>query len=172
MLRNSPVASKNWPKVLHINQRPLREFPKKDLVSLYMDAPDYNPTSSPLSLSVSSKMESFLTSKFSSGPLTEFDVSGALIDQQKIEKMLFGEEIKNIIACEGVERKERHEKLEKWILRLELDGFGRVHFSFLGMIKAKELLQSYDHQYNVKEENGCLVICWRDNSLFSLSAWR
>ena len=99
-------------------------------------------------------------------------VSGALIDRQKIEKMLFGEEIKNIIACEGVERKERHEKLEKWILRIELAGFGRVHFSFLGMIKAKELLQSYDHHYNVKEENGCLAICWRDNPLFSLSAWR
>ena len=62
MLRNSPVASKNRPKVLHINQRPLREFLKKDLVSLYMDAPDYTPTSSPLSLSVSSKMESFLSS--------------------------------------------------------------------------------------------------------------
>ena len=205
MVRNSPVASKNRPKVLHINQRPLREFLKKDLVSLYMDAPDYTPTSSPLSLSVSSKMESFLSSlqgllpklmvitdqeanhngftlmervvnsfKFYAALFDCLDstVSGALIDRQKIEKMLFGEEIKNIIACEGVERKERHEKLEKWILRLELAGFGRVHFSFLGMIKAKELLQSYDHHYNVKEENGCLAICWRDNPLFSLSAWR
>ncbi|WZY93434.1 hypothetical protein YC2023_065763 [Brassica napus] len=33
-------------------------------------------------------------------------------DRIKVEKMQFGEEIKNIIACEGSERRERHEKLE------------------------------------------------------------
>ncbi|RZB93347.1 Scarecrow-like protein 3 [Glycine soja] len=32
-----------------------------------------------------------------------------------MEKMLLGEEIRNIVACEGVERKERHEKLVTWI---------------------------------------------------------
>lgn len=100
-------------------------------------------------------------------------LSRALIDRQRIEKMLFGEEIKNIIACEGSERKERHEKLEKWILRLELAGFGRVPLSFHGMLQAKRLLQSYGYDgYKIKEENGCIVIYWHDRPLFSVSAWR
>ena len=100
-------------------------------------------------------------------------VSRAPIERQRIEKMLFGEEIKNIIACEGAERKERHEKLEKWISRLELAGFGRVPLSYQGRLQAAMLLQisGYDG-YNFKEENKCLVICWKNIPLFSMSAWR
>jgi hypothetical protein len=87
--------------------------------------------------------------------------------------MLFGEEIKNIIACEGAERKERHETLEKWILRLELAGFGRVPLSYHGRLQACRLLQGFGYNgYNIKEENGCLVICWQECPLFSVSAWR
>ena len=99
-------------------------------------------------------------------------VSIAPIERQKVEKMLFGEEIKNIIACEGAERKERHEKLEKWILWLELAGFGRVPLSYYGRLQAGRLLQSYGYGYNIKEENGCLVIYWHKIPLFSVSAWR
>ncbi|GAV76165.1 GRAS domain-containing protein [Cephalotus follicularis] len=103
----------------------------------------------------------------------ESTMSRASVERQKVEKMLFGEEIKNIIACEGSERKERHEKLEKWFMRLELAGFGRVPLSNHAILQAKSLLQSYDYDgYKIKEENGCLVICWQNSPLFSVSAWR
>lgn len=103
----------------------------------------------------------------------ESTVSRSSVERQKVEKMLFGEEIKNIIACEGVERKERHEKLEKWILRLELAGFGKVPLSYHGMLQATRLLQSYGYDgYRIKDENGFLLICWQDRPLFSVSAWR
>ncbi|KAF6163965.1 hypothetical protein GIB67_011656 [Kingdonia uniflora] len=103
----------------------------------------------------------------------ESTVSRASIERIKVEKMLFGEEIKNIIACEGIERKERHEKLEKWIQRLDFAGFGRVPLSYYGLLQARRLLQSYGCDgYKIKEENGCLVICWQDRALFSVSAWR
>ena len=85
--------------------------------------------------------------------------------------MLFGEEIKNIIACEGVERKERHEKLEKWILWLELAGFSRVPFSYYGRVNASTMLRYYSDGYSFTEENGCLVIYWHEIPLFSVSAW-
>ncbi|PSS24424.1 Scarecrow-like protein [Actinidia chinensis var. chinensis] len=95
------------------------------------------------------------------------------IERQKVEKLLFGEEIKNIIACEGLERKERHERLEKWIPRLELAGFGRVPLSYHGILQATRLLQSYGCDgYRIKEEKGCLVIFWQTTPLFSISAWR
>lgn len=103
----------------------------------------------------------------------ESPVSRASMERQKVEKMLFGEQIKNIIACEGLERKERHEKLEKWIPRLELAGFGRVPLSYHGMLQATRLLQSYGYDgYKIKEEKGCLIICWQNTPLFSISAWR
>lgn len=103
----------------------------------------------------------------------ESTVSRSSIERHKVEKMLFGEEIKNIISCEGFDRKKRHEKLEKWILRLESAGFGRVPLSYHGIMQARRLLQSFRYDgYGVKEENGSMVICWQDRSLFSVSAWR
>ncbi|XP_051118674.1 scarecrow-like protein 3 isoform X2 [Andrographis paniculata] len=93
-------------------------------------------------------------------------------ERLKMEKMLLGEEIKNIIACEGVERKERHEKLEKWSQRFDLTGFSNVPLSYYAMLQAKRLLQSVNCDgYKIREENGCVVICWQDRPLFSVSAW-
>uniref|UniRef100_A0A2P2LR29 Scarecrow-like protein 3 n=1 Tax=Rhizophora mucronata TaxID=61149 RepID=A0A2P2LR29_RHIMU len=103
----------------------------------------------------------------------ESTVSRTSMERLKIEKMLFGEEIKNIIACEGSERKERHEKLDKWIQRLELAGFGSVSLSYHGILLARRFLQGYGFDgYRIKDENGCVVICWQDRPLFSISAWR
>ncbi|XP_042480096.1 scarecrow-like protein 3 [Macadamia integrifolia] len=103
----------------------------------------------------------------------ESTVSRTSMERIKVEKMLFGEEIKNIIACEGAERKERHEKLEKWIRRLDFAGFGRVPLSYYALLQARTLLQTYGCDgYKIKEENGCLVICWQDRALFSVSAWK
>ncbi|KAL8542195.1 hypothetical protein ACS0TY_003165 [Phlomoides rotata] len=204
--RNSPSLSKspnagNLQRALHMNPRTLSDFLEKEVIN----SPD-SASSSPMCLSTSPKMASFLNalwglspklmvvteqeSNHNGGTLMErmmealnyyaalFDclestVPIASLERQKIEKMLYGQEIKNIIACEGVERKERHEKLEKWIPRLELAGFGRVPLSYHVMLQARRLLQSYNYDgYKVKEENGCFIICWQDQPLFSVSAWR
>ncbi|XP_021751490.1 scarecrow-like protein 3 [Chenopodium quinoa] len=97
----------------------------------------------------------------------------ASVERRKVEKMLLGEEIKNIIACEGGERRERHEKLDRWMQRLDIAGFGSIPLSYMGMLQARRLLQGCSCDgYRIKEENGCVVICWQDRPLFSVSAWR
>ncbi|KAF7824652.1 scarecrow-like protein 3 [Senna tora] len=70
-------------------------------------------------------------------------VSRSSLERQKLESEMLGEEIKRIIACEGFERKERYEKLEKWIPRMEMAGFRKVPLSYYGMLQAKRVLQSY-----------------------------
>ncbi|GMH11462.1 hypothetical protein Nepgr_013303 [Nepenthes gracilis] len=103
----------------------------------------------------------------------ESTVSRTSIERMKVERMLFGEEIKNIIACEGADRKERHEKLEKWIQRLSMAGFGSVPLSYICVLQARRLLQGFGCEgYRMKEGSGCVVICWQDRPLFSISAWR
>ncbi|XP_019423361.1 PREDICTED: scarecrow-like protein 3 isoform X1 [Lupinus angustifolius] len=130
---------------------------------------DFNHNSSTL-------MERLLESLYSYAALfdcLESTISRASLERFKVEKMLFGEEIKNIIACEGAERKERHEKLDKWFQRLDSSGFGNMPLSYFGMLQARRFLQTYGCEgYRMKEENGCVVICWQDRSLFSISAWR
>ncbi|KAI4323480.1 hypothetical protein L6164_023079 [Bauhinia variegata] len=104
----------------------------------------------------------------------ESSVSRTSLERQKLESMLLGEEIKNIIACEGLERRYRFEKLERWIPRLQMAGFGRVPFSYTAKFQPRRLLESYDqnHKYKLQEENDCLLICRRDTPLFSISAWK
>ncbi|KAK7263946.1 hypothetical protein RJT34_31545 [Clitoria ternatea] len=101
----------------------------------------------------------------------ESSISKTMVGRSLMEKMLLGEQIKNIIACEGVERKERHEKLETWIPRLELAGFWMVPISSNGIMLATKLLQSYVHGYNILEDKKSLFICWKEIPLFSVSAW-
>ncbi|XP_027361537.1 scarecrow-like protein 3 [Abrus precatorius] len=124
----------------------------------------------------STLMERLLEALYSYAALfdcLESTVSRASLERLKVEKMMFGEEIKNIIACEGAERKERHEKLDKWIQRLDLSGFANVPLSYYGMLQARRFLQSYGSEgYRMREENGCVMMCWQDRSLFSITAWR
>ncbi|KAJ8574449.1 hypothetical protein K7X08_026254 [Anisodus acutangulus] len=103
----------------------------------------------------------------------EYTLQRTSLERLKVEKMLFGEEIKNIVGCEGVERKERHEKLDKWFQRFDGAGFGNVPLSYYAMLQARRLLQSYSCEgYKIKEEKGSVVICWQDRALFSVSTWR
>ncbi|TKY49655.1 Scarecrow protein 3 [Spatholobus suberectus] len=101
----------------------------------------------------------------------ESTVSTTLVERIIMERTLLGEEIKNIVACEGVERKERHEKLETWIPRLELAGFGKGHISHHGMMQATKRLHGYGNGYKLCQENNCLFVCWNDKPLFSVSVW-
>ncbi|GKV16589.1 hypothetical protein SLEP1_g27211 [Rubroshorea leprosula] len=206
----SPLASRNLngihlQRALQVNQGSFGELLERDMVNRYSPSPD-STSSSPLSLTASVSIDSFLTSLWGLSPklmvvmeqnsnhngstlmerlleslysyaalfdCLESTISRTSLERVKVEKMLFGEEIKNIIACEGAERKERHEKLEKWIQRLDFVGFGTVPLSYYGMLQAKRLLQGYGCDgYKMKEENGCVVICWQDRPLFSISAWR
>ncbi|XP_042461080.1 scarecrow-like protein 3 [Zingiber officinale] len=96
------------------------------------------------------------------------------IERLRLEKMLLGEEIKNIIACEGWERKERHEKLDRWARRLDAAGFAAAPLGYYSLLQARRLLQGFGcNGYQVREEaGGCLMLCWQDRPLFSVSAWR
>ncbi|KAK6925560.1 Transcription factor GRAS [Dillenia turbinata] len=207
--KRSPLVSKSLngiplQRVAQMNPSTFGELLEKDLVNGYSPSRD-SASSSPVSLSSSAKLDSFLHALWCLSPklmvITEQDsnhngstlmerllealyyyaalfdclestVSRASVERLKVEKSLFGEEIKNIVASEGADRKERHEKLEKWIQRLDSAGFGKVPLSYYGMLQAKRLLQGYGCEgYKIKEENGCLVICWQDRVLFSVSAW-
>ncbi|XP_028789891.1 scarecrow-like protein 3 [Neltuma alba] len=97
------------------------------------------------------------------------------IERIMVERMLLGEEIKNIISCDGVDRKERHGKFYKtWHPWLELAGFKRVPFHYERMLQITRPLQSYGRGYKLLADsnNQCLFTCWNDLPLYSISAWK
>ncbi|KAG0583353.1 hypothetical protein KC19_3G129600 [Ceratodon purpureus] len=89
-----------------------------------------------------------------------------------LEKYLLGHEIKNIVACEGVERFVRHEKVDRWRMRMRSAGFVARPLSSLATLQAKRLLHGFPTDgYRLKEDQGCLTLCWQDTPLYTASAW-
>lgn len=90
----------------------------------------------------------------------------------KVEQYIFAPEIRNIVACEGSERIERHERLEKWRKLMEGKGFKGVHLSANAVTQSKILLGLYSCDgYRLTEDKGCLLLGWQDRALLAASAW-
>ncbi|CAO2181760.1 unnamed protein product [Urochloa humidicola] len=95
------------------------------------------------------------------------------VERARVERWMLAEEIKNIVACDGGERRERHERLDRWAARMEAAGFGRVPLSYYAMLQARRAAQGLGCDgFKVREEKGCFFLCWQDRAIFSVSAWR
>lgn len=94
------------------------------------------------------------------------------LERVKVEKLVFAQEILNIVACEGMERVERHEKLDKWRIIMETIGFQNVPLSANAINQSKILLGLYPcFGYMLKEDKGALQLGWQDRLLIGASAW-
>ncbi|XP_041006656.1 GRAS family protein RAM1-like [Juglans microcarpa x Juglans regia] len=91
----------------------------------------------------------------------------------KVEQYIFAPEIRNIVAYEGSERIERHERLEKWRKLMEGKGFRGVPLSANAVTQSRILLGLYSCDgYRLTEDMGCLLLGWQDRALIAASAWR
>ncbi|MCO5568861.1 hypothetical protein L7F22_022563 [Adiantum nelumboides] len=82
-------------------------------------------------------------------------------------------EIANIVACEGVERVERHEPLSQWRKRMENAGFRPLHLGSNAFKQASMLLKYFSGEgYTVEENNGCITLGWHSRPLIAASAWQ
>ncbi|XP_012703080.1 scarecrow-like protein 3 [Setaria italica] len=93
-----------------------------------------------------------------------------------VERLVLGEEVRGVVAREGAERKERHERLAQWGRRMEAAGMERVGMSYGGMMEARKLLQSlgWGGSYEVVHDarGDAFFFCWHRKPLYSVSAWR
>ncbi|CAF1722239.1 BnaCnng67210D [Brassica napus] len=96
----------------------------------------------------------------------------------KIEEVLFGREIRNIVACEGSHRQERHVGFGQWRRMLEQLGFRSLGVSEREVLQSKMLLRMYgdgdEEFFNVErsdEDGGGVTLRWLDQPLYTVSAW-
>lgn len=92
--------------------------------------------------------------------------------RQKFETEYFGRDIINVIACEGLQRVVRSERLEKWQLRLTRAGFGSVGFSARVIPTLEKSLERYPEGFGVRANMGGLQLTWKGRSVMATSAWR
>lgn len=103
----------------------------------------------------------------------------------KIEEMLFGREIRNIVACEGSHRQERHVGFRHWRRMLEQLGFRSLGVSEREVLQSKMLLRMYgsgnEGFFNVERSDedgggeggggGGVTLRWSEQPLYTISAW-
>ncbi|KAK6133159.1 hypothetical protein DH2020_033097 [Rehmannia glutinosa] len=89
----------------------------------------------------------------------------------KIEKFHLAEEIINVVAYEGSDRIERHERADQWRRQLGRAGFHVVGLKCLN--KANLMLSGYGCDgYTVASEKGCLQLGWKGRPIMLASAWQ
>ncbi|XP_058081434.1 scarecrow-like protein 21 [Magnolia sinica] len=89
-----------------------------------------------------------------------------------VEQHCLARDVVNVIACEGVERIERHEVFGKWKARFMMAGFRQCPLSSVVNATIKTLLESYCENYRLEERDGVLFLGWMDRALVVSCAWR
>ncbi|KAK2997755.1 hypothetical protein RJ639_026071 [Escallonia herrerae] len=103
------------------------------------------------------------------------DGGSTVSSQDKVmSEVYLGRQICNLVACEGVDRVERHETLSQWRARLDSAGFGSVHLGSNAFKQASMLLALFagGDGYRVEEHDGCLMLGWHSRPLITTSAWK
>ncbi|TKY53943.1 Scarecrow protein 13 [Spatholobus suberectus] len=95
-------------------------------------------------------------------------------DKKRIsaEQHCVARDIVNMIACEGVERVERHELLGKWRSRLSMAGFKQCQLSSSAMAATQNLLKDFSQNYRLEHRDGALYLGWMHRHMATSSAWR
>ncbi|MQL10609.1 hypothetical protein EI010_25705, partial [Escherichia coli] len=75
-----------------------------------------------------------------------------------VEQHCLAREVVNLVACEGAERVERHELLNKWRMRFTMAGFTPYPLSSFINSSIKNLLESYRGHYTLEERDGALYL--------------
>lgn len=89
-----------------------------------------------------------------------------------VEQHCLARDVVNIIACEGIERVERHELLGKWKSRFRMAGFTPYPLSSVVNATIKKLLEGYSDKYRLEERNGALYLGWMNRDLVASCAWK
>ncbi|KAF8407625.1 hypothetical protein HHK36_006758 [Tetracentron sinense] len=93
---------------------------------------------------------------------------------QVMSEMYLGRQICNVVACEGADRVERHETLGQWQARMGSAGFAPVQLGSNAFEQGRMLLALFagGDDYNVEENNKCIMLGWHTRPLVCTSAWK
>ncbi|XP_070675614.1 scarecrow-like protein 14 [Malus domestica] len=88
------------------------------------------------------------------------------------EKAIYGRDIMNVIACEGLERVERPETYKYWQVRYHRAGFKQVPLDqeLLKKVKAMLKLMRYHNDFRIDEDGHWMLQGWKGRIIIALSA--
>lgn len=94
------------------------------------------------------------------------------IGREAFEQQIFGREIVNIVACEGLQRVCRHERSEKWIRRMQRIGFANRNVKESLRAVLEKSIQSRGTGYRIRFSKGLLNVSLRGREVGFAAAWQ
>ncbi|KAF6987344.1 hypothetical protein CFC21_004999 [Triticum aestivum] len=92
--------------------------------------------------------------------------------RKMIEKILFGQDALNIIACEGAERTERPESYRQWQARCLKAAFQPLLVDPATLKNIVQMKNKLSHEeFFVVEDRGWLLQGWKGRVLYAISKW-
>lgn len=93
-------------------------------------------------------------------------------EERLILEEMFGREIENIVACEGLERFERHERYARWVIRFAQAGFKPIRIWYDPNEDAKQMVDAFGKDgHKIVSDRTSLMICWHERPLYAVTAW-
>ncbi|GLJ37324.1 hypothetical protein SUGI_0757250 [Cryptomeria japonica] len=94
-------------------------------------------------------------------------------ERMVIEKEIWGREVLNVVACEGLERVERPEAYKQWQIRTQRSGFVQLCLNQMILSRARERSKAYYHKNFMVEEDGkWMLLGWKGRIILGLSTWK
>ncbi|KAH6766146.1 hypothetical protein C2S52_017129 [Perilla frutescens var. hirtella] len=107
-----------------------------------------------------------------------FDMMEATLPREDQDRMLYerevyGRDVMNVIACEGVERVERPQTYKQWQVRNQRAGFGQIALAreIVEEVRAK-ITSDYHNDFVLEEDCGWLLQGWKGRVMYALSCWK
>lgn len=90
-----------------------------------------------------------------------------------VEKEIYGREILNVVACEGLERLERPETYKQWQVRIQRAGFVQLPLNRNILSKSRDKVKTFYHKdFGVDEDGKWMLLGWKGRILHALATWR
>lgn len=104
--------------------------------------------------------------------MLDANIPRELNERVLLEKIVFGQEAMNVIACEAAERVERPETYKQWQVRNMRAGFKPLPLDEEIMSMARNRVKSsYNKDFVVDEDGEWLLLGWKGRILYALSSW-
>lgn len=89
-----------------------------------------------------------------------------------LEREMLGREILNMIACEGMERRERAEAYYQWHWRLVNAGFEILPVKETRFRSTRNILKDYHEDWTIGQDDGWILSGWKGRVQHAYAAWR
>ncbi|KAF8010737.1 hypothetical protein BT93_J1397 [Corymbia citriodora subsp. variegata] len=100
------------------------------------------------------------------------NVSCNNINRLLIERQLYGRQVTNVVACEGLERVERPETYKQWHTRISKAGFKHCPVDKALMKIYIDKLQAYHKDLVILKDGNWMLQGWKGRMLYASSSWK